>query len=187
MTAPGEVITVRVGELRQFFDSIDPAPFRERDLDPKVENFIVEWAREVPREVPLSLRVCIEGTAMPTVDNAVVMDAVHQFFSYRATSTNRRLKRLFGEGRISLFIGLLAVAGFTGLSQLVAQRMTSGFGEILREGLAIAGWVAMWRPIEIFLYEWWPIRREQRLYARLSTLPVLVEWDAVSGSRQKVT
>ena len=187
MTAPEEVITVRVGELRQFFDSIDPAPFRERDLDPKVENFIVEWAREVARDVPLSLRVCIEGPTTLSVDNSVVTDAVHQFFSYRATTTNRRLKRLFGEGRISLLIGLSALTGLTGLSQLLAHRMTSGFGELLREGLAIAGWVAMWRPIEIFLYEWWPIRREQKLYTRLSTMPVSVECDAVkSTDHQKV-
>jgi hypothetical protein len=51
------VIEVRVAELRQLFNAIDPSPFRERDLDPRAEEFIVEWARELPRDAPLALRV----------------------------------------------------------------------------------------------------------------------------------
>ena len=47
-TIPTEsrVIEVRVGEVRQLFNAIDPSPFRERDLDPRAEEFIVEWARD---------------------------------------------------------------------------------------------------------------------------------------------
>jgi hypothetical protein len=47
---------------------------------------------------------------------------------------------------------------------------------LLREGLLIGGWVAMWRPIEIFLYDWWPIRAEARLFDRLSTMPVRIAY-----------
>ena len=45
---PATVIEVRVAELRQLFNAIDPSPFRERDLDPRAETFIVDWARELP-------------------------------------------------------------------------------------------------------------------------------------------
>ena len=47
-------------------------------------------------------------------------------------------------------------------------------GEILRESLLIGGWVAMWRPLEVFLYDWWPIREEARLFDRLSAMPVRI-------------
>ena len=43
---------------------------------------------------------------------------------------------------------------------------------LLRESLMIGGWVAMWRPLEIFLYDWWPILRERRVYDRLSRITV---------------
>ena len=42
---------------------------------------------------------------------------------------------------------------------------------IAEESLLIAGWVAMWRPLEIFLYDWWPIRAEARLLERLARMP----------------
>jgi hypothetical protein len=50
----------------------------------------------------------------------------------------------------------------------------STFGQVLHEGLAIAGWVAMWRPLEVFLYDWWPIRADARRFDRLATMPVRI-------------
>jgi hypothetical protein len=44
------------------------------------------------------------------------------------------------------------------------------------ESFSIGGWVAMWRPIEVFLYDWWPIRAEARLYDRLSAMPVRIAY-----------
>jgi hypothetical protein len=29
----------------------------------------------------------------------------------------------------------------------------------------------MWRPLEIFLYDWWPLRRMVRLYRKLAAMP----------------
>jgi hypothetical protein len=38
-------------------------------------------------------------------------------------------------------------------------------GRVIEESLLIFCWVANWRPIEIFLYEWWPIIRRQSVPA----------------------
>jgi len=48
------------------------------------------------------------------------------------------------------------------------------YGYLVKESLVIAGWVALWRPLEIFLYDWWPIRAEARLLDRLSEMSVRV-------------
>jgi hypothetical protein len=49
---------------------------------------------------------------------------------------------------------------------------TAELGSVVHESLLIAGWVAMWRPLEIFLYDWWSIRSEARLFDRLAVMPV---------------
>ena len=54
----------------------------------------------------------------------------------------------------------------------------SRWTEIVRESLLIGGWVAMWRPLEVFLYDWWPIRAEARLGDRLSEMPVRIVYKA---------
>ena len=53
--------------------------------------------------------------------------------------------------------------------------------QILAEGLLILGWVAMWRPLQILLYEWWPIRHHSRVYAKLAAMPVEVRPSALPG------
>jgi len=43
---------------------------------------------------------------------------------------------------------------------------------IVAEGLLIVGWVAMWGPLDIFLYGWWPIRSRYKLFDRLARIDV---------------
>ena len=170
-----QVIEVHVGDLNQLFNAMDPAPFRERDLDPNAEAFIVDWARDLHHDRPLALVVHLDRQP-GAEDAATLKDAVREFFKQRALSTRRKLRQLFKVGRISLLIGLVVVAASVLVGNLVAEALKeSRFGVVLQEGLLIGGWVAMWRPIEIFLYEWWPIRAEARLHDRLSAMAVQID------------
>ncbi len=173
--AGSQVIEVRIAELRQLFNSIDPTPFRDRDLDPGVEEFIVDWSLEVPRHVPLALLVRFDGQAAQGDEAAILRDAVRQHFGRRAAASRRRLKHLFHTGRISAVIGLVVLSACTLLGQFVMRWAGGGnIGSMLRESLLIGGWVAMWRPLQVFLYDWWPIRAEARLYDRLAAMPVRI-------------
>jgi hypothetical protein len=62
-----------------------------------------------------------------------------------------------------------------------------GNGEISRfldEGLLILGWVANWRPIEIFFDDWWPLARRRRLFRRLA--PEDFDWQERLQFRQLI-
>lgn len=173
---PSAVIEVRVAELRQLFNAIDPSPFRERDLDPRAEEFIVEWARDLPREAGLALRVHLDRAPGRADEAGLLGQAIQQYFKARAEGVRRRLRDLFRRGRISLAIALVFLAAAMTLSDLIGNAGGSGFASILQEGILIGGWVAMWRPLEVFLYDWWPIRGEVRLLERLSAMPVRIEY-----------
>ena len=170
-------IEIHVGELKQLFDAIDPSPFRDKDLDPKAEGFIVGWAKELPRDAPLALVVDLDREAGLPDEAAVLRDAIHEFFSQRAQAYRRRLRELFSVGRTSLLIGLVFLASAIAFGDFLAALMKgSRIGEILRESLTIGGWVSMWRPLEIFLYDWWPLRNEALLSDRLAAMPVRIRY-----------
>jgi hypothetical protein len=174
------IIEVHVGELKQLFDAIDFSPFRQRDLDPKAEEFIVSWAKDLPRNASLALIVDLDREAD---EAAVLRDAIHEFFRHRAQTYRQRLRELFRVGRTSLVIGLVALAGAIALGDFVATLVKgSRIGEIVRESLTIGGWVSMWRPLEVFLYDWWPIRNEARLSDRLAAMPVRIRYANATGS-----
>jgi hypothetical protein len=174
MPAGCAVLELRVAELPRLFNAMDPAPFRERDLDPKAEEFIVEWAREVQADRPLGLVVQLDRLAGTPDEATLAEESIRQFFRGRALATRRQLRRLLRLGRTSLLISLVFLGAAIALGDLVARlvgedRYTPG---LVREGFLIGGWVAMWRPLEIFLYDWWPIRAEARLLDRLAALHV---------------
>lgn len=76
----------------------------------------------------------------------------------------RELDELFRVGRKSLAIGLAVLAVCLATTQALAGRSDMGnLGRIAQESFIILGWVAVWRPIEIFLYDWWPIARHLSL------------------------
>ena len=175
-------IEVRVAELRQLFNAIDPSPFQERDLDPRAAEFIVEWSRDLPGSAPLALVVHLDRAAGPPEEAAALRDAIHEFFHQRAVGSRRQLRELFRRGRTSLTIALLFLAAAIAASDALAMWFPdSHVTSVLREGLLIVGWVAMWRPGEVFLYDWWPIRAEARLYDRLSAMPVRIEYHAATA------
>jgi hypothetical protein len=171
------VIELRVETLSQIFNSLDPAPFNMRDLDPNAEEYMVSSARELPRDADLELLVHLGRSAGLQNEESILQDAIQKYFAGRSEVTRRRLKLNFRLGRISLAIGLMFLAAALLASETIERYLhPSGFVEILRESLLIGGWVAMWRPIEIFLYEWWPILADARLYDRLSRMPVRIKY-----------
>jgi len=170
------VIEVHVGELKQLFNAIDPSPFREKDLDPKAEEFIVGWGKDYADDAHLALLVHLDRPPGQSDEAALLREAIQEFFSQKALATRRRLREMFRRGRRSLLIGLIFLAGLLALGDFLTGRLHSGIAEVLRESLLIGGWVAMWRPLEIFLYDWWPVRNEARLYDRLAAMPVRIQY-----------
>lgn len=179
---PGsELIEVRVAELQQLFNVMDASPFRERDLDPNAEQFIVGWAREAPRGASLALLVELDRAPGLDDEPTVLRDAILGFFTHRAEATRARLRQLLGVGRISLLVGLCFLVAAILLGGLVANGMKGQrIGELIQQGLIICGWVAMWRPLEILLYDWWPIHTEAKLYDRLGAMPVRIAYAETS-------
>lgn len=170
------LIEIRVAELRQLFNAIDPSPFRERDLDPRAEQFIVEWSADIPAHAPLALVVHLERSAGAADEARILREAIAEYFGQRAVAVRRNLRDLFRRGRISLAIALAFLTTSIIIGDAIATYFReSRVAEVIREGFLIGGWVAMWRPIEVFLYDWWPIRAEARLFDRLSTMPVSIE------------
>ena len=164
-------IQLRLRELPQLFNSMDPSPFLDRDLDADAEEFIMSWAREHPKDHELELTIHL-ATSPPPDRAAGLEEAVHHYFSVRAQMKQHELQQLLRRGRLSLMIGLAFLVVCLFLGEFAGRVGSETGANIVREGLTIIGWVAMWRPLEIYLYDWWPVRDEQRLLARLTRMHV---------------
>jgi hypothetical protein len=168
-----DVLELYLADTRQLFNSMDPAPFRERDLDPNAETYIVEWAQEASVRQPLSLVLHLGDSSKTEAEAAIVGESVREYFRRRALASRRQLQRLFRVGRYSLLIALVFLTLVIVIGESLASLVgNERYASLIEDSLVIGSWVALWRPLEIFLYDWWPIRAEAKLFDRLSLMQV---------------
>ena len=172
-TPPHTAIMLRLRELAQLFNSMDPSPFVDRDLDADAEEYIVSWARELPSSSRLELFIEL---ATPTRADrmAGVEDAVQRYFATRAAIKRLEFAHMMRRGRLSLIVGIVFLTTCLMTAGLVAKHGHGSIANIMTEGLTIAGWVALWKPLEIYLYDWWPLFEERRRLDLLAKIRVKI-------------
>lgn len=161
-------LDMRVHELAQLFNSMDPTPFHSKALDREAEAFIDAWARGCSPKIPLHLTIHLQHMPPEGDPTALVTGAIHHHFSDKANLVRRDLRDLFWQGRTSLLIGLTFVTLCLLAADFIGQSGASTAHTIARESLTIVGWVAMWRPMQLFLYDWWPLARRISTYKALA-------------------
>lgn len=166
-------IEVRLQELNKLFDAMDPSPLSNKDLHPSVVEHIVESARELPFRAPLALILYVDKSESSTHNEQAVGEAIRTYFTHLSKQARHRLRLHLRRGVISLFIGLSVL----GAALLGSQFLGEGtIASTLRESMDIGGWVALWRPMEMFLYDWWPILGDRIFYNRLGRMPVQIKY-----------
>lgn len=166
------LIELKLTRIEQLFNSLDPSPFHEKDLDHDAETYIVDSVRDLAADTPVKLVIYLPPEQLIEPRLKTVPDAIRHYFSYCGHSTLRKLRLLLREGRTALILGLALLFACIALRQIFFPAPTSTWGDIAAEGLLILGWVAMWRPVEMLLYDWWPLRRLIKTYAKLAAVDV---------------
>ena len=191
MTGPAatetNAIEIRLSSIAQLFQTLDPSPFLEKDLAKDAEDFIVSWARELHTDLPFTIVVHLPEKQLGRPEAKEIAPAITGFFAYSAQAIGLELKELLRVGRRSLAIGVTILVVCIVASQTVAANLEPRpLGKVLEESLILFAWVANWRPIEIFLYDWWPIARRRHLYRRLAAAKVELKPYKRGESREPV-
>ena len=171
-------IDIRLKSSQQLFDGRDPAPFRERDLDEDGVEYILGAAQEIPVKQPLRIVFMITAEPEPRLSQDDIREAVRSHFTYERGMVERRLRQHVRGGQFIFLAGLTILAVFLTLAEFASSLPAGHFRQILREGLVITGWVAMWRPLEVLFYDWWPLAEMRKRIDRLLEADISVRYSA---------
>lgn len=167
------IIEVAVKNSRQLFNVRDPAPFRERDLDEDFVTYVVSSVQEFPLKTEMKLRIVFEDENSQDVNRDDLQEAIRAHFTYESRLARAKMRKRLRTGWVFLVVGILVLFFCVGVAQLIgADQGGSRIAAIVREGIVIIGWVAMWRPVEVFLYDWWPLREHRLNMDKLATMGV---------------
>lgn len=171
---PVRTLELHVRETRQLFNSLDPSPFLNKDLDRTCEAFIESWALSLSHEARLHLTIHVEELASAAEASELLAEAIHNYYEYKVALVRSELRQMLRQGRTSLLIGIAFVSVCLLAAEAASTYMAGSARAITRESLTIIGWVAMWRPVQIFLYDWWPLRGRIRVFENLRFARVTV-------------
>ncbi len=164
-------VRVHVLELAQLYNSLDPSPFWDRDLDRNAAEFIEGEFRERPWTDTWHLIVHVRtGEA----DAQTLQTALESYYDRLRTSARGELREHLRSARLGMLAGLTLFGIFMGVRALLRATLPA-LPTAVDEGLIILAWLTLWRPAETLAYEWLPLYRRERLYARLRAIRVSVQ------------
>jgi hypothetical protein len=170
--------------LRLVLDSVSEL-FAAPDLDPlasRVEEHsgldrLLNELRPLPA-APVELTLVLPASERSPDLEARCREALQARLDRRIEHNRNDARSLRREGYATLWRGLLFLAlCLIGSRLMTVVDFAPGFVErFIDEGLVIAGWVALWYPLDVLLYQRWPLARERRLYRALREAPLHVEF-----------
>jgi hypothetical protein len=129
----------------------------------------------LPRDTALEIAVHLPRAACETEALKALPEALKGHFRHRVEEQRSELRELFRTGRFATLVGVSVLTVCVIGAQYAEDLLGPGaLTHIVEESLIILGWVANWKPLEIFLYDWWPIIRRRGLYKRLAAASVVI-------------
>lgn len=169
--ASAATVSIHVRDLAQLFNSLDPSPFWDRDLDPDAAQFIEEEFSDKRSADTWHLHVhAQEGVALA----GDLQTAVEHYYERLASSARRRLRDDMRLGQLALLGGVAIFLLSMVARGIVTSLLPGRAPRVLDEGLIILGWLALWRPSEALVYGWIGPYRKRRMYERLAAIRVSV-------------
>src|SRR5271166_5519845 len=145
MTEKSSTIEVAARELTQLFNSLDPSPFPERDLDDEAEAYIVSWAKELSPSERFRIVIHLPRLEIIKAEQQGLRKSFANYFGYRSQMLKRTERECLRMGRRFLLAGILVLAlSSTAAHILLAITKASPIAQLAADGLVIFGWVANW-------------------------------------------
>lgn len=169
-------ITLNLDDMQHLFKAPELDPFSGHDHSLSgIEQILNELkTQSLKRPVRTILRL----RRMYPNENIeqVCRQAIGRFCAARIHQITNELSALRSQGIKALQNGLLFLAVCLLLSTLFdgLETLPRLLRRFLSEGFLIAGWVSLWYPTELLLYEWWPHWRDKQLHERIQNMELVI-------------
>jgi hypothetical protein len=165
--AESQEIHILLRSMDEFLETHHPA-FRSRWLTADAAQFIKEEAEEAHPKT--SFKLIIQIGSRDSIDKEAAVREIRKYFSYCSKQADRGFAKVRYLGWRTLLVAFAVLTVIILLIEGVGHYLSEGtLTTFLQQGLTILAWVALWRPAELLLYEWYPFKRDSRLYQRLQT------------------
>jgi len=166
------LIEINIKHINQLFNSLDPSPFLEKDLDDDAFEYIVSSVSEHSMSRKHRIIIHMPIDQKKKISEHEIKKSIKHFFEYKKIIGEKNIRMKLQEGQLSFIVGSAFLTFCLLASNFISSHFNTIFANIVVEGLVIGGWVAMWKPISNILYDWWPLHKEKQIFEKISKMDV---------------
>jgi hypothetical protein len=166
------LIEIKLSSVAQLFNSFDPAPFHEKELDSAAEHYIVDMVKDFPPKTRFKIIIYLPPDIATSERAMKILPAIHNHFQYKMLVAERKFRSHSRHGRSTLIIGLIFLTIALLARQLVSTLQNHFVAQLFADAFLIFGWAAMWEPITVLLYELSPIIQQKKIYEKISRMEI---------------
>lgn len=169
---PSEVV-LRTADLEAIFHPFDPAPLDRRTVSDAADDYILNIFKDLDDRSSVAMRI-----QLPPGDSTCcgdVQEAFRKHFRESAAECRSELREHFRDALRSLGASLVFALVVVLLAQWVAGLAESRLLDKVASGLSLAAWVSLWKPTEMLIHDWRPLRRILVMREQLAAMVVVCE------------
>lgn len=174
-------MTLHLDDIQDIF--ADPEPGSDRYVS-GIDYLYSEIKTHSPRE-KFKVTIVLPQEKITEALVEKTREKVKRYCRFKIEENQKELIAQRHERSYALWVGLtVLVVGLVlaGILTLIARSIEpSGINLLLAvllaiagQGFVVAGWVAMWQPVELILYDWWPFRRDIRIYKQIADADIVI-------------
>lgn len=169
-------IKIYLDEISHLFNSPEFDPFSDRPIFSSGLESAINEIKMARRKSRHRLVLFLPGEKINSDMEATMRKAMDNYCTHKLEESRREQMLLRWEGFEALQTGLIfmAICLFLSLSIREVQEIPAYLRTFIGEGLSIVGWVSMWKPIDIFLYQWWPHWQSRFVFEKLKQAELLI-------------
>ncbi|ACK73158.1 conserved hypothetical protein [Gloeothece citriformis PCC 7424] len=163
------IIEIGIDQYADIFNKWDSAPFKRREVNPELEQYLERCSDEIPFRYPIELHFTFPEGIKDTQKEDKSRDGIKNHFTFRIYIVKRKLNRnnrrtLYCALAGSFFLGIVAIWKFT------PERVLPS---IIEQGLLIGGWVFLWEAVSLLFFVNYELYHSYRTYKRLRNAPII--------------
>jgi C4-dicarboxylate transporter len=172
MAGETQNINIKISKLDQLINVDSDSIYPGTGVDSDAAEYLHNEADLIRLNHDVQLEINIPKITKEEIN--IVENVLHKFFDYKAEIAKKELSKNFAQGITALIFSVILFFSCA-IIYLLFQALgaSDAVMTLLTSILVIACWVAVWTPVEIFLFNWWPIRHEVRVFRKLSSMEII--------------
>lgn len=165
-------LTVDLQTLDSYFNNHDPAPLYKRQLNHKLEEYIMKAVAANKRYSVIFYKLkCTSDIDRQYAEP--LMYAIRRHFAEKKNILEHEFNKFKRRSWILLLVSVAVVILLRGFVPLILNE-GSRIHHGLENCLDVFSWVILWRPINVLIFEWNPHLKDISLLNKLGTAEVII-------------